>query len=293
MRDAAGQSTIADVSLVRRVVARTPNGDRWNGADRGAGQAPALFTQDTPATGCWLIHRGRVVIETLMPGRGPVPIETLGPNELVGWSWFVPPYRWQFSAVALTEVTATELDTDLMRRLTARSAAQRWQDRLQRLCRRYPDPGIHHRAAIGIDDQRMRSSSTTSGSSWASKPTRVGKSRTAPASNTVVAGGPNRLARTATRAGDPRRPRRPAVPGGRSGRRSRRCPHHRDRTRPPARTRRRSGPMRAGRRETSMRMPIAHATSSTPTPTNMTTWSTPVIPRHLLKNRPAFMIANG
>jgi CRP-like cAMP-binding protein len=74
-----------------------------------------LFTQDTPAKGCWLIHRGQVVIEALVLGRGPVSIETLGPNELVGWSWFVPPYRWQFSAVTLTEVTATELDTDLVR----------------------------------------------------------------------------------------------------------------------------------------------------------------------------------
>src|ERR1700753_1467152 len=74
-----------------------------------------LFVQDTPARGCWLIHRGRVSIETLVPGHGALSIEALGPNELVGWSWCVPPYRWQFSAVALTEVTAVELDTDLLR----------------------------------------------------------------------------------------------------------------------------------------------------------------------------------
>jgi CRP/FNR family transcriptional regulator, cyclic AMP receptor protein len=74
-----------------------------------------LFTEGTPATGCWLINRGRVAIETLVPGYGPLSIEALGRNELVGWSWCVPPYRWQFSAVALTEVSATELDTDLLR----------------------------------------------------------------------------------------------------------------------------------------------------------------------------------
>jgi CRP/FNR family transcriptional regulator, cyclic AMP receptor protein len=33
----------------------------------------------------------------------------------VWWPWFVPPYRWQFSAIALSAVTATELDTDLLR----------------------------------------------------------------------------------------------------------------------------------------------------------------------------------
>jgi CRP/FNR family cyclic AMP-dependent transcriptional regulator len=74
-----------------------------------------LFTENTPATGCWLIHRGQVVIETLVLGRGPMSIETLGPNELVGWSWFVPPYRWRFTAVARTQVSAVELDTDLLR----------------------------------------------------------------------------------------------------------------------------------------------------------------------------------
>lgn len=81
-----------------------------------------LFTEDTPATGCWLIHQGRVGIETLVPGRGPVTIQTLGPNELVGWSWFVPPYRWQFTAVALTAVVATRLDTDLLRSTATENA---------------------------------------------------------------------------------------------------------------------------------------------------------------------------
>ncbi len=37
-------------------------------------------------------------------------IETLGPGEVVGWSWLFPPYRWHFDAVALEPVRAVALD---------------------------------------------------------------------------------------------------------------------------------------------------------------------------------------
>ena len=71
-----------------------------------------LFAEHRTATGCWLIRRGHIAIDVLVLGRGPVTIQTLGPGDLVGWSWLLPPHEWQFGAVAVTDVDAVELDTN-------------------------------------------------------------------------------------------------------------------------------------------------------------------------------------
>lgn len=70
-----------------------------------------LFIQDEPAVGCWLVLDGRVPIDSLVLGRDYEIVTVVGPGEIAGWSWLVPPYRWQFGAVALTPVAALRLDT--------------------------------------------------------------------------------------------------------------------------------------------------------------------------------------
>ncbi|HUC55923.1 MAG TPA: cyclic nucleotide-binding domain-containing protein [Streptosporangiaceae bacterium] len=70
-----------------------------------------LFAEGEPASGCWLIRTGHVALGTEIPGRGEVTVQTLGPGDVLGWSWLVPPHYWQFTATALTSVTAVELDT--------------------------------------------------------------------------------------------------------------------------------------------------------------------------------------
>ncbi|QUQ64062.1 Crp/Fnr family transcriptional regulator [Kutzneria sp. CA-103260] len=74
-----------------------------------------LFTEGTPARGCWLVQRGCVAIDAGIPGRGPVVVQTVGPGEVVGWSWLVDPPRWHFGAVAVAPTVAIELDTDQLR----------------------------------------------------------------------------------------------------------------------------------------------------------------------------------
>ena len=75
----------------------------------------ALLREGEPAVGCWLIRSGRVALETAAPAGGPIVVQTLGPGELVGWSWLAPPHRWHFSATATTRVEAIEFDTDAVR----------------------------------------------------------------------------------------------------------------------------------------------------------------------------------
>ena len=76
-----------------------------------------IFREGQAASGCWLIRAGQVALETWVPGREPVVVQTLGPGDVLGWSWLVPPHRWQFTARASGRVTAAELDTARLREL--------------------------------------------------------------------------------------------------------------------------------------------------------------------------------
>ncbi len=76
-----------------------------------------FFEEGQPAAGCWLIRGGQVALETLVTGRGQVVVHTLGAGDVLGWSWLVPPHRWQFTATASGPVTAVALDTTRLQEL--------------------------------------------------------------------------------------------------------------------------------------------------------------------------------
>ena len=69
-----------------------------------------LFRDGDPASSFLVLRHGSVALETFVPARGPVTIETLEAGEVVGWSWLFPPYRWHFDARALSLVRATSFD---------------------------------------------------------------------------------------------------------------------------------------------------------------------------------------
>jgi CRP/FNR family transcriptional regulator, cyclic AMP receptor protein len=74
-----------------------------------------LFEDGGNATRFWLIQSGHVSLDLLVPGEGPVVIETIGMGELLGWSWLFPPFKWAFGAVAATAVEAFEFDAPTVR----------------------------------------------------------------------------------------------------------------------------------------------------------------------------------
>ncbi|UXA17332.1 Crp/Fnr family transcriptional regulator [Mycobacterium sp. SMC-4] len=69
-----------------------------------------LFSEGQPAERLWLIRSGQVMLDSCVPGRGAVAVQTLGPGDLLGWSWLVAPYRWQFGARTTQAVEAIEFD---------------------------------------------------------------------------------------------------------------------------------------------------------------------------------------
>ena len=74
-----------------------------------------LFREGAPADRLLLLLSGRVALELVVPGRGPVQMESLGPGDLVGLSWLFPPERWQLDARAVEPVDAVAFDGACLR----------------------------------------------------------------------------------------------------------------------------------------------------------------------------------
>jgi CRP/FNR family cyclic AMP-dependent transcriptional regulator len=75
-----------------------------------------VFREGNPADRLYLLLRGSVALAVDNLDYGPVPFQTLGGGEVLGWSWLVAPYCWRFNALAIEETEALAFDVD---RLTA------------------------------------------------------------------------------------------------------------------------------------------------------------------------------
>ena len=65
-----------------------------------------IFRQDDPANRFYLIEHGQVSLESRRQDEPPVCIQTIGPGDVLGWSWLFPPYYWNFDARAVERTTA-------------------------------------------------------------------------------------------------------------------------------------------------------------------------------------------
>jgi CRP/FNR family transcriptional regulator, cyclic AMP receptor protein len=75
-----------------------------------------LGHEGLPANVFYLIQSGVVALETQQSGgQGVVRIQTVGPGEVIGWSWLVPPYQWQFDARAVEAVRGLAFDAAWLR----------------------------------------------------------------------------------------------------------------------------------------------------------------------------------
>lgn len=51
----------------------------------------------------YAIRSGSVAVETFIPHKGYITLQTLSAGDIVGWSWIFPPYKWTFSIKATEE----------------------------------------------------------------------------------------------------------------------------------------------------------------------------------------------
>jgi CRP/FNR family cyclic AMP-dependent transcriptional regulator len=75
-----------------------------------------LMHEGDVANTFYLIRSGRVALETDLNARGTLRIQTVGPGEVLGWSWLISPFRWHFSAYAVSDTRVIALDGECLRR---------------------------------------------------------------------------------------------------------------------------------------------------------------------------------
>jgi CRP-like cAMP-binding protein len=80
-----------------------------------AGPGEYLLKEGQEATTFYLIQAGHVSIDLHLSPQGVQTIQTLGPGDAVGWSWIVPPHRWQFDARAIEPVEGLRFDAAWLR----------------------------------------------------------------------------------------------------------------------------------------------------------------------------------
>lgn len=78
-----------------------------------------IFRRGENAGKFFLIEQGLVSVGINPELHSPVNIQTITDNEVLGWSWLIPPYLWQFDARTLEPTRAVVLDAKKLRALFA------------------------------------------------------------------------------------------------------------------------------------------------------------------------------
>ncbi|WP_328826389.1 cyclic nucleotide-binding domain-containing protein [Streptomyces sp. NBC_00252] len=108
-------------------------------------QGTRLLHEGARADRFWIIRTGTVALDMHVPGRQAAVIESLGHNELVGWSWLFGPHTWHLGAEATIPVRAWEFDAGAVRAL----------------CKDDPEFGVNVSQWVGdIVAHRLRSART-------------------------------------------------------------------------------------------------------------------------------------
>jgi len=69
-----------------------------------------LFQYGKPADKFYLLRKGQVSVHVPALMGPTLDIQTLGEDQILGWSWLIPPYRWNFQARALEDSDLLEFD---------------------------------------------------------------------------------------------------------------------------------------------------------------------------------------
>lgn len=69
-----------------------------------------LFQYGKPADKFYLLRQGQISIQVPALMGPALDIQTLGNDQILGWSWLIPPYRWSFLARALEDSDLIEFD---------------------------------------------------------------------------------------------------------------------------------------------------------------------------------------
>jgi CRP/FNR family transcriptional regulator, cyclic AMP receptor protein len=78
-----------------------------------------LVRDGDPASSFFLVFHGKVALEVASAEKPHLTIQTVGPGEVLGWSWLVPPYLWRLDARALKPTQVLAIDGATFREVLA------------------------------------------------------------------------------------------------------------------------------------------------------------------------------
>ena len=69
-----------------------------------------LFQQGRRADKFYLLRHGQVSVQVPALVGPTLELQVLGEDQILGWSWLMPPYRWNFQARAMEDSDLLEFD---------------------------------------------------------------------------------------------------------------------------------------------------------------------------------------
>lgn len=86
-----------------------------NVTEREIKSGDIVFRQDTPASSFYVVRDGGVEVRIPSIYGPPIVVQTLGKNQLLGWSWLIPPYKWHFESCATEDGSILEFNGEALR----------------------------------------------------------------------------------------------------------------------------------------------------------------------------------
>lgn len=86
-----------------------------NGEARNLDPGTILFEHGEPANRFYLLRSGRITVGVPAIEGPSLEVQTLAAGEILGWSWLIPPYRWNFRAQVIEATEVVEFDGAIIR----------------------------------------------------------------------------------------------------------------------------------------------------------------------------------
>ena len=74
-----------------------------------------VFREGQPADKFYIVRHGSVALEVRAPGRDPIVLQSCEDDDVMGWSWIVPPFRWKWDARATKLSRLVSIDAICLR----------------------------------------------------------------------------------------------------------------------------------------------------------------------------------
>jgi CRP-like cAMP-binding protein len=81
-----------------------------NATERSIKEGHVLFQQGKRADKFYIVRSGQVSVQVPALMGPTLELQLLGKDQLLGWSWLMPPYRWNFLARAVEDAKVLEFD---------------------------------------------------------------------------------------------------------------------------------------------------------------------------------------